>query len=325
MAAVDVTRIAGNIGALNALNSLKTISTQLATHQAKLSTGKALLEASDDPAGMSIATTFDIRRQALSTVLNTIGDAKNLMSNMEGGLTKIQDILVKMQNKALTAKGDTIGANERSAIQAQLRSFRDAINDIVAQTQWNGNPLLNGNVTSGSAQGTTGLNFLTDATGGTSQFAFLAGTTTGAGYIGTGQSFMSAATGGDAAVAGTYAGVHQAASNNAFDLALSDANLDSTSAVAITNQYAYNSVSNALNVVKQGIAEVGAFTASLTFKEEGLTIAQANTEAAYNRIMNADMASEQVEASKLLILQQTATAMLAQANTSPQFLLTLFK
>ena len=320
MATVDVTRIAGNIGALNALNSLKTISAQLAMHQSKLSTGKALLEASDDPAGMSIATTFDIRRQALSTVLNTIGDAQNLMSNTEGGLTKIQDILVQMQNKALTAKGDTIGGNERSAIQAQLRSFRDAINDIVAQTQWNGNPLLNGNTTSGSAQATTTLNFLTDASGGTSAFQFAAGTTSGAGNIGAAQSFSSVVTGGGAATAGQYAGAA-----GLTGLGLSDANLDTTTAGAVTSQYAYNSISNALNVVKQGIAEVGAFTASLKFKQEGLTVAQANTEAAYNRIMNADMASEQVEASKLMILQQTATAMLAQANTSPQFLLTLFK
>ncbi|HHR84974.1 MAG TPA: flagellin protein, partial [Candidatus Acetothermia bacterium] len=39
----------------------------------------------------------------------------------------------------------------------------------------------------------------------------------------------------------------------------------------------------------------------------------------------ANMAEEQVEASKLLILQQTATAMLAQANMSPQFVLSLFR
>ena len=54
-------------------------------------------------------------------------------------------------------------------------------------------------------------------------------------------------------------------------------------------------------------------------------IAHANTEAAFNRIMNANMASEQVEASKFLILQQTATAMLSQANAAPQFLLSLFR
>jgi len=41
--------------------------------------------------------------------------------------------------------------------------------------------------------------------------------------------------------------------------------------------------------------------------------------------MNANMAEEQVNASKYLILQQTATAMLAQANTAPQFLLSLFR
>ena len=54
-------------------------------------------------------------------------------------------------------------------------------------------------------------------------------------------------------------------------------------------------------------------------------MAQVNTEAAYNRIMNADMALEQVEASKFQILQQTAVAMLAQANMAPQGILSLFR
>ena len=77
--------------------------------------------------------------------------------------------------------------------------------------------------------------------------------------------------------------------------------------------------------VFQGIAQVGAFVARLNFKEDTLTVQEANVEAAYNRIANANMAAEQVEASKLTILQQTSTAMLAQANTAPQFLLQLFK
>jgi len=94
---------------------------------------------------------------------------------------------------------------------------------------------------------------------------------------------------------------------------------------ATTRSQAFNAIDNAVNVVKQGVAQIGAFTAQLTFKEEGLMVAHANTEAAYNRIMNANMAEEQVEASKLTILQQTATAMLAQANAAPQFLLSLFR
>jgi flagellin len=41
--------------------------------------------------------------------------------------------------------------------------------------------------------------------------------------------------------------------------------------------------------------------------------------------MNANMAEEQMNASKYSILQQTATAMLAQANQAPQSLLPLFR
>ena len=86
MATVDVTRIAGNLQALQTLNSMQSINQKLAVHQARLATGKRILEAADDPAGMVIATTFDVRRQGMKTALNTIGDAKNLMSIMEGGL-----------------------------------------------------------------------------------------------------------------------------------------------------------------------------------------------------------------------------------------------
>jgi flagellin len=41
--------------------------------------------------------------------------------------------------------------------------------------------------------------------------------------------------------------------------------------------------------------------------------------------MNPDMAEKQVNARSTQILQQTATAMLAQANSAPQFILSLFR
>ena len=73
------------------------------------------------------------------------------------------------------------------------------------------------------------------------------------------------------------------------------------------------------------MTKIGALVSRLTSKEENLTIAKTNNEAAYSRIMNADMAAEQLEAMKLSILQQTATAMLAQANMAPQTVLSLFR
>jgi|SRR5579859_116198 len=299
MASVDLTRIAGNISALNALNSLQNINGQLAMHQARLSTGKQILSAADDPSGMNIATTFNVRDQGMQTALGAIGDAQNLFANMEGGLQKVQDILVQMSNKALSAKGDTLGTNERNAITQQLKAFRDEINDVVAQTQWNGNALLG--ATSGSAGGaTSALNFLTDASGGTTAFSFATGTT-----IAANQGFAAVGASGSAGLSLTDTA-----------LTITDSTSAGTASTAITN---------ALNIVKEAISQEGAMAARLTFKQQALTVQDANTQAAYNRIMNANMAQEQVDASKLTILQQTSTAMLAQANASPQYLLKLFQ
>jgi flagellin-like hook-associated protein FlgL len=84
-------------------------------------------------------------------------------------------------------------------------------------------------------------------------------------------------------------------------------------------------VSGKMTTVSTQLSQVGALEDRLNYKSDQVTSAQTNVQGAYNRIMNADMASEQVSASKYQILQQTATAMLSQANSAPQFLLKLFQ
>jgi flagellin len=292
MANVDVTRVAGNIGALNALNSLTAINKELAIHQTRLASGKMINDAADDPSGNSMATTFDVRRLGLKTVLNGIGDAKNLLSTASGGLQKIQDILVTMKNKALQGKSDTIGNSERDAIAAQLNAYSKEIEAIVDQTQWNGGSLIGASGSAGAQ--TAGLNFLTsdNAANATTLFQFT--NNQGFGAFGT--------TSSD--------GLQL---NPAYDRTM------------LYNGTALTEISAAIDKVKIGISDVGSFSARLGFKEDAMTVQYTNTEAAYNRLMNANMAEEQVDASKLLILQQTATAELAQANTAPQFLLSLFR
>lgn len=300
MANVDVNRIAGNIGALNSLASLQSINNKLAVHQTRLATGKRLNEAADDPAGMNMAITFDIRRNDMKTVLNAIGDGKNLLSTMEGGLRKISDILVKMKNKAIEAYGDTIGDNERTAIASQINEFAKEINDIVDATQWNGTSLLASTADEGS--------------GGTVHFL------TGIASDGTGNQ--------------TTLTLTQTAGFKAVNLGLNDVSaatpvlydaddLDPTAADGVSALVA--DINDAIDTVKTAVTETGSFSARLSFKEDSVMTAYTNTESAYNRIMNADMAAEQVEASKYTILQNTATAMLAQANAAPQFLLSLFR
>jgi flagellin len=80
-----------------------------------------------------------------------------------------------------------------------------------------------------------------------------------------------------------------------------------------------------LTTVNAEIGKIGAAVNRLQTKESNLTTAITNTEAAKSRILDADVAKEQIQASKLQILQQTATAQLSQANSSPQNFLSLFR
>ncbi|MBW7941944.1 MAG: flagellin, partial [Candidatus Kuenenia stuttgartiensis] len=73
------------------------------------------------------------------------------------------------------------------------------------------------------------------------------------------------------------------------------------------------------------LSYIGAVVNRLTYQETSLTVARTNTEAARSRIEDADMAYEQLESTKFQILQQTASAMLAQANAGPQSIMQLFQ
>jgi flagellin len=88
---------------------------------------------------------------------------------------------------------------------------------------------------------------------------------------------------------------------------------------------ALTSVDVALSSVSTLLQQVGAKMQRLGVKQETVSTAVTNTEAARSRIEDADMAREQLESTKLQILQQTATAMLAQANVAPQAILGLFR
>lgn len=278
MASPDLSRIAGNIAALNSLYSLQSINQSLTTAQTRLATGKRINSAEDDPAGLRFATKFAARAEGLQVAMDAIGDAKNLLSVTEGSLRKINDILVKVRNKAEEAVSDTMGADERNAIKAQISEFLGQVDTIVNQTKWNGNALIDGTFSS--------------------------------------KTFQIGADSGDT-LSYSMSQNHTAATV----MGTSTVSVDSAASASVYMA----SAAAAINTVATSLASVGSTMARLTFQEQNLMVAHANTEAAYNRVMNANMAREQVEASKYLILQQTATAMLAQANSTPQYVLSLFR
>ncbi|MCH8285043.1 flagellin [candidate division KSB1 bacterium] len=281
MALGDAARINTNIAAFNALAALKRVNLDLEKRQLRLATGLRINEVSDDPAGFVISRRLDARIRGLSTALDNVGTTKNVLSIAEGGLLSISDILISMKNKLIQAANDTLGSAERNAIRSEIVQLTAEIDDIVEETNFNKNALLDGTYTGKSFQ-----------TGEENTNVLLFSITS-----------------------------NSSASGLGIDLALVGDRLFTASGAS----FAQAQVDAAIDTLSDTLQNIGAIIGRLTVKEGTLRIAITNTEAAKSRILDADIAREQVESTRLQILQQTATAQLAQANISPQNVLALFQ
>ncbi|HFE64575.1 hypothetical protein B1H10_00905 [candidate division KSB1 bacterium 4484_188] len=104
-----------------------------------------------------------------------------------------------------------------------------------------------------------------------------------------------------------------------------DFNLSSITSANVGSSTTLSSLDTAINRVSTELQNVGSLMSRLDVKEQTLSTSITNTEAAMSRIMDADIAKEQLELTKLQILQQTSTVQLAQANAAPQGVLSLFR
>ncbi|MEP9412096.1 MAG: flagellin [Candidatus Brocadia sp.] len=307
------TRINTNIGALNALKSLNDITNRMAVAQLRLATGKRINTAADDAAGYSIAKKFNVRAQGLGQALNNIGSAKNLLSVAEGHLNNIVDILTQMKTKATQAADDSLGTAERTAIKAELAALATQVSLEVTQATWNSKSIFSGTGSSNATAGNALFRFQIGAgnsiTNDLLQFNLLKTGNVSLESGNTGfrasQLRLDAASGATRLSGNTLAG-----------------SLVGSSASA---QTLMGRIDSAVADVSEALSYIGSVVNRLTYQETSLTVAKTNTEAARSRIEDADMAYEQLESTKLQILQQTASAMLAQANTGPQAILSLFK
>jgi flagellin len=119
--------------------------------------------------------------------------------------------------------------------------------------------------------------------------------------------------------------VYQTASFSAASLNMTQmAALSSMSVINSNNYLTYLSeVTGARTAVLAGLTELGSLINRFSVKEEVIQVTQINTEAAFSRVMDADLAEEQLNLTKFSILQQSTTAMLAQANLNSQSVLQL--
>ena len=150
--ASDLMKIRANIQALQALNSLNSVNSRIAVHQLRLATGKRINSAGDDPAGFQLSKSLESRRRGLSTALDNVSNAQNVLNIAEGGYQNIMDILQTIKEKATQAADGTLSNTQRSAINDQVSALISEIDDIVDETTFNGSKLIDGSYSSTTFQ-----------------------------------------------------------------------------------------------------------------------------------------------------------------------------
>ncbi len=128
--------------------NLATAQLKLAESSLKISTGKRINRAADDPAGLSIARKFSAQITSLSTSYDNIQSANSLLSTIDGALDEISSILQRMNTLANQAANDTLTTSDRQLLQVEMNGLISEIDRISTAAEFNSIKLLTGNYSS---------------------------------------------------------------------------------------------------------------------------------------------------------------------------------
>jgi flagellin len=293
-----------NVASLNAQRSLATSGSELKTAVERLSSGKQINSAADDAAGFAIAERMTAQIRGLNMATKNANDGLSMIATVENATNDVTDMLHRIRELAVQAANDTNSSTDRQYLQKEVDSLMNEINRVASQTEYNGAQVLDGTRTSQKIQVGTD-------SGQSISFSVAAIDTDTLGL--TNDSFTDATTIDDIS----------------SETAATSATLYSGEKISVLTA---SDASNALTKVSAAIEKVagdraglGAVSNRLEYTVSNLMNVAEYTTAARSRIEDADFAAESARLAKAQVLQQTGTAMLAQANASQQLALSLFR
>jgi len=283
-----MTTISTNISSLRAQMAIAENANGLQQAMQQLSTGKRINSAADDAAGLAIASSMGGQIKSLNQAVRNANDGISMIQTFEGATNAITNMLQRMRELAVQAANDTYSTADRSNLGKEVTSLTDQISLIANTTTWNGRAALKG--------GTHAVLSLQIGMSGTADALSLA----------------SGALLGSAAAASGLAGSKLFAS--ALDLSS-----------ASKSQTALGKIDDALKSVNSARASMGAIVNRLQYAADNLTGTSTHLSESRSRIEDTDYAVATSSLAKHQVIQQAATAMLAQANQQPQLVLALLK
>ncbi len=279
-------RINHNVPAMITGSSLRQTDRSLQKSLEKLSTGMRINRAADDAAGLSVSEQLRTQVRGLNMGARNIQDGISLLNIAEGALIEVESMLQRMRELSIQSANDTLTSIERGYIQIEVRELQTEIDRITSGTQYNSQPLLNGLAPWGTAPGGV-LHIGPNSNGTTDTIQYQI------------QPMTTASLGVDA----------------------TSLNVETqTSATA-----AISSLDEALRSVNELRATLGAMTNRLEHALTNQENQETNMQAAESVIRDSDFALETSLFTRNQILEQSATAMLAQANAVPQNILSLLQ
>jgi len=276
-----------NVMSLNAQRNQANNTTSMATTLQRLSSGLRVNTAKDDAAGLAIAERMNTQVRGMTVAVRNANDGISLSQVAESGISTLTDILQRMRELTVQSINSTNTSSDISALGQEYTQLGNELARIISAVQFNGSNLFTT---------TAGFDFQVGATSGQTismSSAML--------------NFQSAA--GLSSV--MYGSTNAASALNATSNSANAGNL--------------TAIDLAIDTVNAARAQLGAiqsrFEKTINFLQTGIE----NQSAARGRIMDADFAAETSNLSRVQILQQAGTAMIAQANQMPQSVLQLLK
>jgi len=275
-----------NVASLWASKNLLGAQDRMATSVERLSSGLRINRARDDAAGLGIAGSLTIQINGANQGVRNLNDGISMVQTAEGAIAAASDMAQRISTLATQAANSTYGPDERQAIVDEMLQLITSIDSINTRTKFSGNSLLNGDSFKIQISNESSDTFTLDS----------------AGFDDIGSD-----TGAAALLFGTIDGISTLTEDVAEFNAVQDA----------AKEYI-----TALNTQR---SLLGAYQNQLEYTVSNVTDLSANLSAARSRVQDTDYAAETASLTKGQILQQAATAMLAQANQMPNVILTLLK
>jgi flagellin len=113
----------------------------------RLSTGIRINSASDDAAGLAIASKMTSQINGLNQAVRNANDAISMVQTADGAMIEVTEMLQRMRELAVQGATGTNASSDVLALETEFEALRDEIGRVVQNTQWNGTNLLDGDVT----------------------------------------------------------------------------------------------------------------------------------------------------------------------------------